>query len=543
MAAKQRLQELFAKYDTSGDGVLSEEEMTAVFEAIGIKKNKAQAMFQAADADQDGTINCHEFISWLTKQRLKYALKQHTEEGAERGEGKYWTMIITNASDRVGKKVTINFTKCQNMEFPEGNPCEFTLKPGEQLETPVVMKQNGRPWRYSWRSSSKSVFTGIEDDLSNAFTDPDFPHDENSIGKSTTSFSCGSADQWVRARMLGDPAEALLFEEVRPQDVHQGSLGDCWLMAALSCLSDYPGKLKSLFKDRHITEDGKYEVYLFDLEKDEWATVVVDEFLPCKISYGQPRPVFAEPLGEEIWVALLEKAFAKFCGSYGALSGGGVAFAFQVLTGKPDVISYEKQKDATWRRRRLNRERQKKRGTRNPRGTSWTWKNKTPTIDTDKLFEVLSGHCADKHVLGCSMSSKGAGVEEAKASGLYSRHVYSLLKVMTETLDDGSPVRLVHLRNPWGHKEWNGDWADQGDQEESKWKENPQLAERLSNTKRNDGCFYMSFEDWVSAFTCVSLCPVGVNAVPPEEEDPEEEAVEQDCLSSENEEFVSSDRE
>ena len=30
MAAKQRLQELFAKYDTSGDGVLSEEEMLNV---------------------------------------------------------------------------------------------------------------------------------------------------------------------------------------------------------------------------------------------------------------------------------------------------------------------------------------------------------------------------------------------------------------------------------------------------------------------------------------------------------------------------------
>ena len=50
-----------------------------VFEAIGIKKNKAQAMFQAADADQDGTINCHEFIAWLTKQRLKVGLKQHTD--------------------------------------------------------------------------------------------------------------------------------------------------------------------------------------------------------------------------------------------------------------------------------------------------------------------------------------------------------------------------------------------------------------------------------------------------------------------------------
>lgn len=35
--------------------------------------------------------------------------------------------------------------------------------------------------------------------------------------------------------------------------------------------------------------------------------MVVDEFLPCKIRYGEPRPVFAEPLGEEIWVALLER--------------------------------------------------------------------------------------------------------------------------------------------------------------------------------------------------------------------------------------------
>ena len=47
-----------------------------------------------------------------------------------------------------------------------------------------------------------------------------------------------------------------------------------------------------------------------------WATVVVDEFLPCKISYGQPRPVFAEPLGEEIWVALLETL-----GSFGSQNG------------------------------------------------------------------------------------------------------------------------------------------------------------------------------------------------------------------------------
>ena len=37
----------------------------------------------------------------------------------------------------------------------------------------------------------------------------------------------------------------------------------------------------------------------------EWETIVVDEFVPCNVSCGQPRPAFARPLGEEIWVLLL----------------------------------------------------------------------------------------------------------------------------------------------------------------------------------------------------------------------------------------------
>lgn len=52
---------------------------------------------------------------------------------------------------------------------------------------------------------------------------------------------------------------------------------------------------------------------------------------------------------------------------------------------------------------------------------------------------------------------------------------------------------------------------------------------------RNDGCFYMSFEDWVANFTVVSLCAVGTAPVPVEEEDPEDEDVDQDALSSEEE--------
>ena len=78
------------------------------------------------------------------------------------------------------------------------------------------------------------------------------------------------------------------------KDVHQGSLGDCWLMAALSCLSDYPGRLKSLFKDRHITEEGVMRIG----RRSAWYLMYIG-FSPydnvstmCRVSFKKHCPVY-----------------------------------------------------------------------------------------------------------------------------------------------------------------------------------------------------------------------------------------------------------
>ncbi|CAE7362609.1 Capn15 [Symbiodinium microadriaticum] len=496
MAGRRRLQELFAKYDLNGDGVLSEAEMKIIFGKVGISEKDAESVFIAADTSKDQVIQVHEFISWLTKQGTAVKAVQDTKQ-------KNVTVHIINPSDRVSKRFTFTFNGCKNMAFPLGNPAEFLLRPGEEISKVILdVVEKGKSWKWNYRWSSRSEFAGVEDDP-NAFQDGEFPHDNSSIGESSTKFHVGSPEVWVRARALGDPAEAVLFDQIRPQDIVQGSLGDCWLLSCLSSLADYPSRIKALFpSSRQLNEEGKYVVQLFDIGTEAWTETTVDEFIPCNIKNGVAVPTFAKPLGEEIWVQLIEKAMAKFCGSYGALSGGGVAWAFQVLTGAIHVLSFEKLSENNWRRRFMHQQKQLERGARNPRSSWWKWQNKD-THDTNQLFELLQSHRHQDHILSCMNAGKAEGAETAKSNGLYLKHYYAVLKVVSETQDDGTEVHLVLLRNPWGRSEWSGDWSDRSE----KWEQNPNLMAKLDTQVRNDGSFWMNFEDWAKMFTLVVVCP------------------------------------
>ncbi|CAE7691311.1 Capn15, partial [Symbiodinium pilosum] len=356
-----------AKYDSSGDGVLQEEEMKLLFEKLGLKKKEISELFEAADANKDGVVQVHEFISWLLKNSPQVSYVQ-TKKGVD--------VTITNTTKH-GKQFTLSFKKCKNVTFPEGNPATFVLSPGEQItKTVCLIEEVGTAWRWNSSWASRGCYIAAEDDP-NAFKDANFPCDGSSIGSSTSQWSVGKPDTWVRARLLGDPETACLFDQIRPQDILQGNVGDCWLMSALSALAEYPQRIKYLFPNtRQLTEDGKYEVRLYSLEKGDWEEIVVDEFIPCNIKGAAPTPTFSKPLSEEIWVQLIEKACAKFCGSYGALSGGNAGWAFQALTGEVHLLSYQKIEEGLWRRRRMDPKEQLKRGPRKPTNVYWRWKNK-----------------------------------------------------------------------------------------------------------------------------------------------------------------------
>ena len=68
------------------------------------------------------------------------------------------------------------------------------------------------------------------------------------------------------------------------------------------------------------------------------------------------------------------------------------------------------------------------------------------------------------------------------------------------TLDDGKTERLIQIRNPWGKKEWQGDWSDKS----LKWTEN--TKQQVGFVDKDDGCFWIAFADYLKFFYITTIC-------------------------------------
>jgi hypothetical protein len=128
-------------------------------------------------------------------------------------------------------------------------------------------------------------------------------------------------------------------------DVHQGYVGDCWLMASLAEVAARdPADIQSMFTAAGTTvENGSvvslYKVRLFD-SKGVAGYFTVDTELPGSGRY------YDQVANGVLWAALAEKAFAEANGadwvttgsegsdSYNALNGGDPSWALQAITGK-----------------------------------------------------------------------------------------------------------------------------------------------------------------------------------------------------------------
>jgi hypothetical protein len=214
---------------------------------------------------------------------------------------------------------------------------------------------------------------------------------------------------------------------VKPTDVRQGQLGDCYFPSAMAALAvQNPQAIKDMIKENG---DGTYTVTFKDLD---WRSGQYKD-VPIKVDgdlyvrawggplYGTSNNGDQDPKTMELWFPLVEKAYATWKGSYNDIGNGGMSDAvFQAVLGRDgqEMNVSEGNADAVY-------------------------------AQLKKAFDAKQP---------VSMGTYGED-ENARYTntGLYADHSYT---VMGYKEKDGQ--KYITLRNPWGESEPAGNGANDG---------------------------------------------------------------------------------
>jgi len=331
-----------------------------------------------------------------------------------------------------------------------------------------------------------------------------------------------------------------------PNDVVQGTVGDCWLLSAIACLADFDFAVERLFrKTKHkkhlLPRDGKskskssdddgdddddkqgkpransYTVTLWDLTTWKEVDVVVDERLPIRPT--KKAAAYSELLGAKpsydgkLWVPYLEKAIAIHCGGYDKLVGGNCTNAWPMLTGSRNQYVIQKNprtKLYGCSARFDSRTEEWTPHTNSPHDSDQSlWSVPWPRVggggdaDTEltqeELFDRIVAWDETNYLIGAGTDGSS---DQESTDGIVDNHAYSVIDSKHDV--GGTGIDLLLVRNPWGHGGGltNGLFMVDG----PGWKQYPSVKYELAPIPKDTGLFWLTRDEFFRYFPTIYLC-------------------------------------
>lgn len=336
------------------------------------------------------------------------------------------------------------------------------------------------------------------------FTDDLFPpHTDSLFGKNKKTIdnvfeedlqSINKEKQWIKASEIVDNV-IISQNNFSPFDILQGALSNCYYMSVIAGIAKHPHLILNLFPildmDKLLSGNKSHDV-IIDLGKDpkdfhyenmvklnefykknlnilncfimkiklhgEWNYILIDDYFP--VYSGNSSLIFGKSNSNDLWVSILEKVWSKVLGGYYKTSLGSPAEGFLSLTDAPtDVITH------------------------------------AHLVDPNELWEKIKLSMKREWILACIIQNKGKKANQYKNIGLITNHCYSIIR-----LTECSSQKFLLLRNPHGTTNYSGNYNDF----DSKWTE--KLKKEVDFSEKDDGCFFMSLEDYFKYFDHSFLC-------------------------------------
>jgi len=342
-------------------------------------------------------------------------------------------------------------------------------------------------------------------DLEEDFSDPYFLPSEATLGypmgfddpDNMPEESAFMADRWMRIKDLHQ--RPCLWHRICPGDVFYAESAASWpFMTAVAAVAEFPAWIQSLFGlSTRIRRHGRYTIRFFHPSFSQFMRVSIDDYVPTK--FGSPSFVGLSS-DAAVWPALVEKAFAKFVGSYKNTANGTVVWGMQYLCGGDGAERWSK-KEGVWRCATT-----KWTGT----GTKMLIHRRHETLSdqperarNSDFWKMLLKYVRSCYPMTCSISKQAekAADEVEAETGLISDQAYNLIAAR-EVDVKGKVLRMVFLRNTFGVQSWKGRWGNQSET----WAQNPPVRQALNfKAHQDDGTFWMSFYDFCLHFQVVDI--------------------------------------
>lgn len=318
-----------------------------------------------------------------------------------------------------------------------------------------------------------------------------------------------------RGQGIGDTPLLKTIGDIDPSDIHQGQVGDCWLLSAISAMAEFDGAIKRLYRktprldERPLPEANMYTITLWDLTTWTEVDYVIDE----RLAVNPTRPdnaLLSCKLSEdgELWACYLEKALAIHCGGWDAITGGQCTHAWAIMTGCKEqyIIMPNKRTGLYTCQARFN-----------PNTKQWldhendihkcdnvtgVWEVDWPEVGgggfgglhEDELFMKMFAWDQTNYIVAAGTKA-GTGDE-----GLVDNHAYTVIEAAHDVA--GTGINMFKVRNPWGKGEMeDGEFDDDG----PGWEMYPQIKAQLNPVVADDGIFWVTHKEFFNFFGTIYL--------------------------------------
>ncbi|CAG9315691.1 unnamed protein product [Blepharisma stoltei] len=500
------IESTFQRLDEEKTNILCETEFNLGLERmrIGLTSRQKEQITKLADTKKDGQINYKDFIDLL----YDYEFSSPNKVGAEESKD---------------IKLPIEMMQEDDVNNPVSEIHSYQIQPDVDYFT----KSNPRCTTIlnSEIATLKRCVELLEKLKKGKFKDPDFGPEQEKGGAFClywngvppgSNYPPSEELEWVAPSDHYDCS--FIKEGISTNDVIQGSLGDCWFIGALCVLATRDnlvrGSIESLSNPNEITAEnalgvskGVYPPIFHCFAKkglyvlrffinDAWRWVIIDERVPMYTGGDRPQYVFGHSRDPgELWVCLIEKAYAKIFGCYESLNGGLIDDGLCDLTGLASENLKIKGKNG-FLSGPADQEKQK----------------------ADQLWQRLKSYRDQGTLMGCSIDGQGVESDviiDGEQTGLLARHAYGIIDVIyvnnPRATNTKKRHRLLRVRNPWGQREWQGKWHDKS----------PELLQNLEIIQRelekiegepydpensDDGTFLMNFKSWRTIYDNLYAC-------------------------------------